>query len=307
MNSTPAERGATVTHSPILQFDDAISRAAFAAAPEKAEALYSRVKHIKLKFVYEPHAEAGLFEFSASPTSKIINIHQGALELLWAASFAFPALFETCRDSQRKNRDRVSAADFPELQRAFRLYGWALTKCLRGACEPWPGEFPTPANGDLQTRLATELFLVAVGWILLHESAHILSAHTLDGPNELKKREEVEADRFATEWLLQGVTERKILQKRSLGIAVANLTLMALDLRAKRLDLPEHPRSVERLNANLRVYLCDEDAELAYAFAAAVLQAHFSIFGIKHAIDNDASFGILLDAFCVDLIRHEFC
>jgi hypothetical protein len=306
MNSTPAERGATVTHSPILKFDDAISRAAFAAAPEKAEALYSRVKHIKLSFSYEPRADAGLFEFSASPTSEIINIHQGALELLWAASFAFPVLFQICRDSQTKSRDRVSAADFPELQRAFRLYGWALTKCLRGACEPWPEGFPSPGNGDLLVRLATELFLVAVGWILLHESAHILFAHTLDGPNDLKKREEVEADRFATEWLLQGVTDRKILQKRSLGIAIANLTLMALDLRARRLDLPEHPRSVERLNANLRTYLCDEDAELAYAFAIAVLQAHFSIFGVTHTIDNEVSFGFLLDDLCVDLTRHQF-
>jgi hypothetical protein len=214
-------------------------------------------------------------------------------------------LFQICRDSQQKGRDRMNATDFPELQQAFRLYGWALNKCCTGGCEPWPREFPTPQNGDSQTRLATELFLVAVGWILLHESGHILLNHA-DGPADLLEREERAADAFATEWLLEGVNDTKMLQKRSLGIAIANLSLMALDLRAKRLDLPHHPRSVERLNANLRNYLSDADAELGCALAIAILQAHFSIFGVKHTIDQDAAFGCLLDGLCVDLTRHQF-
>jgi hypothetical protein len=289
----------------MLQLDEAVSRAAFAVAPEKAEDLFARVRHIKLNFVYEPHNHAGRFEFSASPRSSVINVHQGALELLWAASFAFPVLFQICRDSQQRGRDRMNAADFPELQQAFRLYGWALNKCCTAVCEPWPREFPSPQNSDSQTRLATELFLVAVGWILLHESAHILLNH-VDGPADLLKREEREADAFATEWLLEGVNDPKMLQKRSLGITIANLSLMALDLRAKRLDLPQHPRSVERLNANLRNYLSDADAELACALAIAVLQAHFSIFGVNHTIDHDAAFGCLLDGLCVDLTRHQF-
>ncbi|MGH9739020.1 MAG: phage exclusion protein Lit family protein [Candidatus Acidiferrales bacterium] len=296
----------SMSPSPLLQLDEAVSRAAFAAAPEKAEDLFTRVRHIKLNFVYEHDNHAGRFEFSSSPRLSVINIHQGALELLWAASFAFPMLFRICRDSQQQGRDRMNATDFPELQQAFRLYGWALNKCCTGVCEPWPREFPSPQNGDLQTRLATELFLVAVGWILLHESAHILLGHKIDGPNDLKKREECEADRFATEWLLQGVTDSTMLQKRSLGIAIANLILIALDLRAERLDLLEHPRSVERLNDNLRNYLPDADTELAYALAIAVLQAHFWIFGVNHTIDHDAAFGFLLDGLCTDLTRHRF-
>jgi hypothetical protein len=200
----------------------------------------------------------------------------------------------------------MNATDFPELQRAFRLYGWALEKCCKEVCEPWPKGSPGPQSGDLQTSLATELFLVAVGWILLHESAHILLSHKIDGPNDLKRREERAADRFATEWLLEGVTDSTMLQKRSLGIAIANLTLIALDLRARRLDLLEHPRSVERLNDNLRSYLSDANAELACALAIAVLQAHFSIFGVDHTIDHDAAFGFLLDGLCIDLTRHRF-
>src|SRR4029077_14422079 len=124
--------------------------AAFAAAPEKAAELYSRVKHIKLNLVYEPHAEAGRFEFSASLKSDVINVHQGALELLWAASFAFPMLFEICRDSQWNGRDGVSAVECPEWQAAFRVYGWAMNKCIRGECEPWPEASPTPINDDMQ-------------------------------------------------------------------------------------------------------------------------------------------------------------
>jgi hypothetical protein len=299
------EKVLTMSPSPMLELDEVVLRAAFAVAPEKAEDLFARVKHIKLNFVYEPYDHAGNFEFSASPRSRVINIHQGALELLWAASFAFPVLFQICRDLQQKGRDRMNANDFPELQQAFRLYGWALDKSCKGVCKPWPREFPNPQNGDLQTRLATELFLVAVGWILLHESAHILLNHA-DGPADLLKREEREADAFATGWLLEGIKDTKMLQKRSLGIAIANLSLMALDLRAKRLELPEHPRSIERLNANLRNYLSDTDAELARGLAIAVLQAHFSIFGVKHTIDHDSALGVLFDGLCVDLTRHQF-
>lgn len=36
--------------SPMLQLDEAVSRPAFAAAPEKAEELFARVRHIKLEF-----------------------------------------------------------------------------------------------------------------------------------------------------------------------------------------------------------------------------------------------------------------
>jgi len=115
-----------------------------------------------------------------------------------------------------------------------------------------------------------------------------------------------DADRFATEWLLDGVTDRTFLQKRSLGIAIATLTLTALDLRAARSDYPGYPRAIERLNASLRNYLSDEDAELAHALAITVLQAHFSIFDINHAIDHDAEFGNLFDALCLDLTRHNF-
>jgi hypothetical protein len=286
--------------------DQAVSGAAFAAAPENAEELYSRVKHIKLDFRYEPHPKAGPFQISANPETKVIKISQGALELLWSASFAFPLLFEICRDSQLGGRDRVNAADFPQLQEAFRLYGWALNKSHRGACEPWPEESPSPQGTDSQTTLATKLFLIAVGWILLHESAHILFDHKMDGPSDLKKREEREADRFATEWLLDAVSDRKLIQERSLGIAIAILVLTARDLRAERSDLPDHPRSVERLNVNLRNYVSDEDAELAHAFSIAVLQAHFSIFRVDHAIDHDAEFGPLLDGLCFDLTRHRF-
>ena len=292
--------------SPMLQLDDAVSRAAFAAAPEKAEELSSRAKDIKFEFLYRPHHQAGSFKFSANPKSKVVRISEGALELLWASSFAFPVLFQICRNSQQQGRDKMNATDFPELQEAFRLYGWALDKCCKEICEPWPEESPHPQNGDLQTKLATELFLVAVGWIVLHEFAHILLNHKIDGPGDLKKRDEREADQFATEWLLQGVSDSRMLQKRSLGIAIATLVLAAYDLRAKRLDLPEHPRSIERLNVNLRNYLSDEDAELAHAFAIAVLQAHFSIFDVTHALDHDTEFGPLLDGLCVDLTRHQF-
>src|SRR5258708_28552925 len=112
--------------SPMREFEEAVSGAAFAAVPEKAEALHTRVRHIKLEFLYEPHRKAGSFKFGANPETRVIKVSEGALELLWTASFAFTTLFQVCRDSQRAGRERVNAVEFPELQKAFRLYGWGL-------------------------------------------------------------------------------------------------------------------------------------------------------------------------------------
>lgn len=131
---------------------------------------------------------------------------------------------------------------------------------------------------------------------MLHESASIFFDHKIKGPKDPKKQEERDAGRFATEQLLTGISDSKMLQKRSLGIAIATLTLTALDLRAKRLELGAHPRSVERLHTNLRNYISEEDAELAHAVAISVFLAHVSIFGVEHAIDHNAEFGPLLDA-----------
>src|SRR5437868_10389677 len=110
-----------MSSSPMHLLEELVSRSAFGAASEKAEVLYSRVHHIKLEFLYEPDTKAGAFKFSANPETKVIKLSEGALELLWAASFAFTSLFQICRDSQRAGRDRMNAVDFPALQRGFRL------------------------------------------------------------------------------------------------------------------------------------------------------------------------------------------
>jgi hypothetical protein len=35
-------------------------------------------------------------------------------------------------------------------------------------------------------------------------------------------------------------------------------------------------------------------------------QAHFSIFGFKRTIDQNAALGLLFDGLCLDLTRHQF-
>jgi hypothetical protein len=89
----------SMAFSPMHEFEAAVSRAAFAAAPEKAETLFSRVKDIKLEFLYDPQQKAGSFKFSANPETRVIKVSEDALELPWAASFALATVFQICRDS----------------------------------------------------------------------------------------------------------------------------------------------------------------------------------------------------------------
>jgi len=46
------------------------------------------------------------------------------------------------------------------------------------------GGLPEPRPPQPADTLVTELFQIAVGWIILHESAHVLFGHAMDGQRQ---------------------------------------------------------------------------------------------------------------------------
>jgi len=139
--------------------------------------------------------------------------------------------------------------------------------------------------------------------MLLHEIAHHDLRHPSEAIGPTAHIEEHDADRFASDWLLHGVSDSAILLKRSIGIAVANLVLITLDLCRASFESTSHPASYERLQRNLR------DRQLAHnqtvhAFLGAMLQATLSVFGVRVDVDLDATFCALVDDLSFQLHRY---
>ena len=64
--------------SPMFQLDEAGLPRCFRRGAGKSRGLICSRKAHQVELVYEPHNHAGRFEFSASPRSSVINIHQGS-------------------------------------------------------------------------------------------------------------------------------------------------------------------------------------------------------------------------------------
>jgi hypothetical protein len=109
---------------------------------------------------------------------------------------------------------------------------------LRGG-EDWPENFPQAvadpvAESDID--VGTQPFLVAVAWILLQEVGHVERKHPPKAIRATVKHEEHEADAFATDWMMSEIIDQALITKRALGIAVANIVAIAIDLKRGSFD-----------------------------------------------------------------------
>lgn len=269
-----------------------------ALVPEKRDALIPYLRQIKLR------CETAEFIFSAS--GDYINISDGALNLLWCASYASWFMYRAYVDAQRHSALTVRLGQDQEAVLALELYEWAIA-CVRSKkTDAWPAWAAKPTRSPKHAspvHVGTEIFLTTVGWMLLHEFGHIAHKHPLL-VTARARAEEHEADRFATSHVLDDVTDSAILLKRSIGIAVANVILILVDLVSISVGVDSHPDPEERLSRNLRENQLSESNPV-HAFAAALLQVHLQRFGVPLLLDEHPEFAPFVDDFCLALSRHR--
>ncbi len=127
-----------------------------------------------------------------------------------------------------------------------------------------------------------EVFLVALGWILLHEVAHVRLEHQPIASTTDSIKEEQEADRWATEWVLSDwrdySDEQRVFTKRSIGVVIAHTYIAHIEQFAASFGPRTHPPAFERLMNLAQPWLDDRDGAgehaepaLYYAIAATVL------------------------------------
>ena len=284
--------------SPILHLKNEISRCPFLIAPAREKELADLVRNhrLEIEIVFESN-----FRVRIDLSSGVIRLPVAGLEYLWACSFFFWVLYQEYVLAQRAGCTQFDTRSTDRLRKAWELFNWAYKNLNKIAIDAWPHDLPSPINDDADAKVANELFLCALSWIIHHEIAHPTLQHGLPICG-ISISEEENADKKATEWILGGIQQDDPrLKKRGFGVATAILTLQSLEVNSKVNDKETHPRAFQRLYNCLFQYEIGFEESIE-AFVIVILQVLFKDKGIYPDIEG-ASFRDILSQFLIDISR----
>jgi len=234
--------------SPIRTILEHVPNAIINIAPERESETRAFLEGTR----FELNDELG-FGFSAS-VDRVIGVPERGVELLWCMSYT---LWQRYGDYRRDAQDTVAFSS--SLKASLPLLDWALKNQQAIERQAWPQGLSRPTGFEVggenprPERVADELSMCSVGWLLHHELTHIQRGDSSLVAPAVSRDQERYADRNATNWLLDQAPEGMALEKRTLGIATAVICLIALELEndARWNSLRPHPRATERLKACL--------------------------------------------------------
>lgn len=257
----------------IKQFFTDISAVATRVAPENENNLIALcTKHgFFLSFVNEPG-----FTFRVNTNTKEIKLPYGGLEYLWLFSLRAWLIYQGCSEAQQQSKIKLDLNEingFPLVEQMTkdaknRLHG-AKFVSLDEACI-----IPNITQSD--SKVATELFLCALGWIIFHEIGHIVLGHSSLEIGSLSVREEQDADKYSTDWIMGNSSVISESKKRVIGISIALLTIQSLELDGKSCFKNSHPDAAHRIFDNLSPH-SQIDNEISQAMSLLILQSMTTI------------------------------
>jgi hypothetical protein len=291
--------------SPICLLETQIAGAPFNVAPEKVNRCAQNRDDHQIDFVVVDESKFGIrVRLNTDSQTPEIVLPVASLEYLWAFSHYCWVLTQEYASAQRAGATQFDCVGNKRLRDATDILQWAKSNLLQSGIEQWPESGPRPKQDSHScddSRVATELFLCAIAWILHHEIAHVVLRHPLIN-TAFSEHEEQDADRFATEWLLDGLPQDDPrLKKRALGLAVAVLCLQSLEVDTTSCLRNTHPAAHDRIFKNTAIYQCGND-EVIEAMCTVVLQYLFHDVGIAANIDG-ATFSEILGDLLFDISR----
>jgi hypothetical protein len=263
--------------SPVAFLLSSIEDYVFFIVPERAAELHQLVHDLGITFA-ESSGETR-FIFRAYPGSKRILYSIYAVEVLWVVSYT-AWLYYLERDQGEVDTDGNNP-----LGQAKRLLLWVFRDRRDDPTGPWPNHLPKPCMSPHAASVidvANEITAVAIAWILHHEVSHIKLGHTDSPfiPPALSKQQERDADKEATEYILPGAAGRVARSKRALGIAIATITMVAIDLERHSFASPTHPESYSRVVACLDTQHLVEEHDAVRHVACIMLKLLLHAFDI---------------------------
>lgn len=291
--------------SPICQLETQIAGSPFTVAPEKASLCAQRRDQHKIEFVIVDEPKFGVrVRLDPDRQTPEIVLPVASLEYLWAFSHYCWVLTQEYAAAQRAGENQFDCVGSERLRESTRILQWAKANLASTGIEPWPESGPRPkqdSNSCEDSRVATELFLCALGWILHHEIAHVVLLHPLLN-STFSEQEEREADKYATDWLLGALPQSDPrLKKRALGLAVAVLCLQSLEVDAISCLRNTHPAAHDRIFNNTAMYQVGSD-QVVEAMCTVVLQYLFHETGIAANVDGE-SFSAIFGDLLYDISR----
>jgi hypothetical protein len=292
--------------SPILQLQKSIAGVPFTSAPEKEAQCVEHRDTYNITCVLVDETNFGIRVRLREDNTPEIVLPIAALEYLWAFSHYCWVLTQEYSKSQKEGNTQFNCVGNNRLSESYSVLEWAKNNLTSTGIDSWPNAGPRPratpiSRGD-DEHVATELFLVALSWMLHHERGHIVLGHPFVDTS-FSEQEEREADKFATEWLFGGVEETDPrLKKRGLGLAIAVLCLQSLEVDTVACLKSTHPAAHDRIFANTSYYQCGTE-ELLEATCTVVLQYLFHNKGVNANIDG-STFSEILGDLLYDISRN---
>jgi hypothetical protein len=277
--------------SPLAFLLTSIPDFAFRIVPEREEELRSLL--VGLGASFHETQESG-FIFRADPDTKRISYSVYAIELLWAISCTAWLYYERREKGDADTEDESSPPG-----KAVAMLRWILTARRNNPTSTWPTSLPAPVPDPPYAstlHVANELTAVSIAWILHHEISHLKLGHTVFIPPDLRKQQEMDADHEATEFILPGAEGRVELSRRALGIVIATLAIVALDLNRHSFASDTHPESYKRVIATLDTVHLVEEHDAVRHVACIMLKLLMHIFSIEEpSVSYERPMDCLLD------------
>jgi hypothetical protein len=250
---------------------------------------------LTLDLVDSPKFICGVMEGTST-----VKISTGCLQMLWAACYLNFLYY--CRVIDAGGPFKSVTIDpmvDKDLNAAMTLFGWSLNVVFGDSADvDWSRELPQPVinseTGSWQF-FADRLTLLAIGYLLLHEAAHVYLKHGRSEESTWSIEQEKEADAVAVDWLLQDAPSSTNGRRIERGIAVASALIMqcAKSLFTKEWGGQSHPPTWQRLDQVVRQIESDPHHPI-FAFLVHLVGLYRSMSG---TIQFSGSFGYFLDGF----------
>jgi hypothetical protein len=299
-------------------------------APERTSEIDRLILKHGVRFV--PDYVSVDVRFRTSVTTKEVHVPITPVYMLWYHAWAYSTAYEGIRQATQSIPpiQRVADVSDPSFLLALDTLRWATTCELARrvgprtstlATEPPPptGAPPPfePTRRDVHCTLAYDLTLMALGWILFHELAHIVLGHE-PSPDDLPRshQQEKEADSWASDFVL-GHVEQYCKQnhpamvaccdlvrlKRQQAIAVSLLWLIKYECHFGVAAPSSHPPTYDRIYRLLGAFDPDPN-ELLWALSSTALHLHMHAAGFPPTAREFATFRDFMNYLCDELSRH---
>jgi len=281
---------ASNVESPVNILIPDIMASPFRIAPERQNELRSLIEQRNITVEIKSNEVTFLLE-SNSVDSKIY-LSLPTLERLWAYSFSYLHIMTLFLATGPGQYLEFGKHYGPIVEDMKRLLLWALDEeRLRKRDYAWPKHLPNPASKSYYPQIiekTNEMYLGMMGWILLHEIAHINLNHVLHKFTDLPTRLNYEkaADKWATDWVFEKLPvcaqPDNVRVWRTIVVSLALSTIAAVEYHTIEEQSSDHPNPADRLLAFLTNYVGETgDAqmplhEISWIIPMVVIQTHFA-------------------------------